>query len=251
MSNNNESKIIKFLNGKVFYVVLCVCFIGIGVAAWAGVQGVKRQNSLENQKGNNSLTAKLPDVGSDDSSSATLPQEPDSSTGNSSSTDSDNNVTDTPDDNKAADDDSDAETTDSPVAAFFIKPVTGETLKDFSDLELQYSMTYGDMRLHKALDILAEAGTPVTACGDGTVKDVYADPLLGSTVEIDHGKGIIVKYCGLNSTPTVAKGDTVDSSTQIGTVDVIPSESVEPRHIHIEFYLNGKAVSPSKYFTSN
>ena len=139
---------------------------------------------------------------------------------------------------------------DSAVAAFFIRPIVGETLKDFSDSELQYSMTYSDWRLHKALDITAPAGTTVVACGNGKVTDVYTDALWGTVVEIDHGNNITVKYCGLNGAPSVKKGDSVDSSTVIGAVDVIPCESVEPRHLHVEFYLDGKAVSPSKYFSN-
>lgn len=244
MSNNKNSKVINFLNGKTFYVVLSIFFIAIGVAAWAGMRSMKEakdngrydnMSSTLSQTQNNgfsstqstSSSSNSPDSSSTTSDSAKLPE-----------TDNDNTV-------------SDSEAADSAVANFFIPPVVGETLKNFSDEELQYSMTYGDLRLHKALDITADTGTPVTASGNGKVTDVYTDPLLGAVVEIDHGNGITARYCGLNATPTVNVGDIVYSSTQIGAIDVIPSESVEPRHLHLEFYLNGKAVSPSKYFTQN
>ena len=62
MSNNQNNKIIKFLNGKVFYIVLCICFLGIGVAAWAGIEGMKPSNNGSS----GSLTAELP--GSNDTS---------------------------------------------------------------------------------------------------------------------------------------------------------------------------------------
>lgn len=237
MSNKKHSKIITFLNGKVFYLVLCLSFLGVGVAAWAGIQGLSVADS-EGLK-NNSLTAELDNSSLNifDSSALTPSEAPSVS---------EDETADEPDDTESEK----TEPADSAVAAFFVRPIVGETLKDFSDTELQYSMTYGDFRLHKALDISAAAGTPVVACGNGKVTDVYTDPLMGTVVEIDHGNNITVKYCGLNGAPSVKKGDSVDSSTVIGAVDVIPCESVEQRHIHIEFYLDGKAVSPSKYFNN-
>lgn len=243
MSNKQKNKIIKFLNGKVFYIVLCVCFLGVGVAAWAGVEGMKLTSEAEKNNNSSGLTAELPNIFDHPSSGISTPDDPSVPDISSESA-----VTpETPD--KPTE--SETETAGGTVAAFFIRPVLGETLKDFSDTELQYSMTYNDMRLHKALDIAAAAGTPVTACGEGKVTDVYTNALWGTVVEIDHGNNVTVKYCGLNGSPSVKKGDVVDSSTQIGAVDVIPCESVEPRHLHIEFYLDGKAVSPSKYFTEH
>lgn len=241
VENNKDSRIIKFLNGKMFYVVLCACFIAVGVAAWAGLNGLKSNITDTSSKTPSNLS-------SDRSPTAELPSFPQiiEKEDTVSNPDKNENATqDTP----SKKPEPEIETTDTPVAAFFIKPVLGETLKGFSDTELQYSMTYGDLRLHKALDIAAEAGTPVTAAGNGKVTAIYNDPLLGSTVEIDHGNKITVKYCGLNKVPTVKVGDTVDSSTQLGTIDIVPCESVEKRHLHLEFFINEKAVSPLEYFT--
>ena len=246
VENKSRSRVIKFLNGKTFYVVVCVCFIAVGIAAWAGLEGLKSaENGLSGLTSESDTSSdsdgqeasepsfgsdsKLPIV-SDGGLTAEAPDEP-----QTDSTDKNNEHT--------------TEEAGGSVAAFFIKPVLGKTIKDFSSTELQYSMTYGDMRLHTALDIAAEAGTPVTASGKGTVTAVFSDPLYGSVIEIDHGNGIVAKYCGLNSAPAVEKGDKVDSSTQLGTVDNIPCESVEQSHLHLEFYLNGKPVSPSSYIT--
>ena len=106
------------------------------------------------------------------------------------------------------------------------------------------------MRLHKAIDISGKYGDPVIASGKGIVTDVYTDAMLGTVVEIDHGNGITAKYCGLNSEPSVKKGDTVDSSVQLGSLGDIPSESVEEVHLHLEFYKNGKSTDPLKFFTT-
>ena len=232
--NKSTSKIIKFLNGRAFYVVLCLCFVAVGIAAWSGLEGMRRLDSLENISGQSNVQS---------SSKVEIAQVTSSDTA-SHKTDSKDNVTHS---EVVKPSEPETEEVAAPVAKFFVNPVLGAVTKDFSDTELQYSMTMCDMRLHKAVDLAADEGTSVVAAGEGTVTDVYTDAMLGSVVEIDHGNGITAKYCGLNASPFVKKGDTVDSSKRIGTVGIIPSESVEQRHIHIEFYKNGKAVSPMNY----
>lgn len=239
--NKGESKFIKFLNGKAFYVVLCVCFVAIGVAAWTGVQGFRAMNELQHSDygyidnssfitGNLSDNNLYPEINSNISS--------DSSKVESNASEPEQTVTPEP---------TEPTETVNTEATFFVSPVLGKMIKGYSDTQLQYSMTFGDMRLHKGIDIAAAVGTPVTAAGNGKVTAVEKDAMYGMTVEIDHGNGITVKYCGLNGVPCVEVGTIVDSSTQIGTVDVIPCESVEERHLHLEFFLNGKLVSPEKY----
>ena len=44
----------------------------------------------------------------------------------------------------------------------------------------------------------------VLAAADGTVSDIYADDLLGTTVVISHGGGIESVYSNLAELPTVA-----------------------------------------------
>ncbi len=133
-------------------------------------------------------------------------------------------------------------------AKFFVMPVTGEILKNFSLTELQYSETYCDLRIHPGLDITADKGTGVTASGEGTVTAVENSPTHGNTVVIDHGNGITAKYCGLSEKLNVAVGDIVDSKTVIGTVGEIPSESVEKSHFHFEMYKDETAISPLVMF---
>lgn len=244
VTNKSDSKIIKFLNGKFFYVVLCVCFIAIGVAAWTGIQGLKQigditqsYNSLfPSATEQQSQVSSTDNMTADTSSKTSKPSQSDSTTASKSPGASETSKIE-------------AETANGTVAEFFIKPILGELTKDFSDTELQYSLTFRDMRLHKGIDIAADKGAPVMSAGKGVVTDIYSDALWGTVVEIDHGNKITAKYCGLNAKPTVKKGDKVDSSTQIGAVDTVPCESVEQHHLHLEFYFNGKAVSPLKYIS--
>lgn len=242
--NKSRSKIIRFLNGKAFYGVLCVCLIAIGVAAWSGVEGFERLNR-SNSSENGSLTGRVESGNDTESNQPSTPSKPEIS-GDVSIPDNDKSDTSSENESKVSNT-PEVEQTAAPVATYFVSPVLGEVIKGFSDTELQYSMTMGDMRLHKGLDIAADMGTPVVAAGEGIVKSIFKDAMLGTVVEIDHGNGITVRYCGLNALPGVKVGDMVDSSTRLGSVDVIPIESVEQRHLHLEFYKDGKAVSPSDY----
>ncbi|OJU14815.1 MAG: hypothetical protein BGN88_14160 [Clostridiales bacterium 43-6] len=130
------------------------------------------------------------------------------------------------------------------VAGFFSMPVSGTIIKRYSEDELIFSETYNDWRLHDGIDIAADKGTKVKAAGDGKVTDIKEDALLGTIVVIDHGNGIVAYYCGLNKTPAVKKGQSVEVGTVVGTIDTIPSESVEQPHLHFYVTKSGKVVSP-------
>lgn len=134
-------------------------------------------------------------------------------------------------------------------APFFVLPVAGgEIMKGFDGAALQYSDTYRDWRLHTGVDFKAAAGTKVCAAGSGTVTDIYTDERWGSCVKIDHGNGIEATYCGLNAQPVVKAGQSVSAGTELGVVDTIPAESVEPAHLHLEVRVNGEGKDPLKVF---
>ena len=124
-----------------------------------------------------------------------------------------------------------------------IMPVDGKILKEYNDAALQYSATYGDLRLHTAVDIEANSGTTVKAAADGTVIATDESASLGKTVTIDHGNGIIMKYCGLDNV-VVSTGKKVSMGDPIAVVGSIPSECADKSHIHLEATKNGKIVSP-------
>lgn len=235
-----ESKLGRFFSGKGFYMVLAACLIAVGAAAWTAISslspppldtGELESSSLPSQdsgfitsveqSGDLANVDKLVSDVADNRSS--------SSAGKTSDAPQTSDVS-----SKAS----------HPVADFFVLPVTGDITKVFSDTELQYSETYKDMRLHTGVDIAAEKGAQVKAAGDGTVTDVYEDPLWGSTVVIDHGKGVTIYYCGLNKQPTVQKGDVVTPGTQLGDIGEIPCEAADEPHLHLAIKQNDAWVSP-------
>ena len=220
-----------FMSGKGFYLVLAVCLIAVAAAAYSAYSAFESLTDFEAESPSSSVTepagANKSDVQKTSSESRVSSEEPSSKTENVSSEKPQDNVS-----------------SEKPVAKYFVLPISGNILKDFSADKLQYSITYNDHRLHTGIDIEATPGAAVKASGDGTVSDVRTDSLLGVVVEIDHGDGIIGYYCGLADAVKVKKGATVRGGQVIGAVGNIPSESVDPVHLHLEFTKNSEPISP-------
>lgn len=125
----------------------------------------------------------------------------------------------------------------------FALPITGDIIKSFDTTRLQYSKTYGDMRLHTGIDIIGEEGTPIKASADGTVKSVTTDPLWGTTVIIKHSGGIETHYCGLNDT-SVEAGQEIKMSKVVGTIGKVPAECLDESHLHFAMKQGDVWLSP-------
>jgi len=127
-------------------------------------------------------------------------------------------------------------------------PVKGAIASPFSLEVLAYDETMGDWRTHSGVDISAEKGTRVLAMSSGTVRRVYEDDLMGTTVVIDHGEGLVSYYHNLSKSPTVTEGDTIVTGTVIGAVgDTALAESGRPSHLHLEVSLDERPVDPVDY----
>ena len=122
-------------------------------------------------------------------------------------------------------------------------PIEGNISKGYSDSALQYSATYGDMRLHTGVDILCDSGSDIKSVSSGTVKSVTDDAKYGKVITVEYADNITVKYCGMGSV-NVKDGDSVTAGTVIGTSGEIPCECADNPHIHIEVTRDGNAVSP-------
>ena len=143
--------------------------------------------------------------------------------------------------------DEEAEETAKPQERKLVMPVEGEILNEFSNGELVKSNTTGAWQTHNGIDIKAAAGDPVIAADSGTVSEVKDDPLWGITVSIDHGNGIISRYCNLNSGVTVQTGQAVSGGEEIGAVgDTADIETSEESHLHFEVTKNGSFEDPVK-----
>jgi murein DD-endopeptidase MepM/ murein hydrolase activator NlpD len=100
---------------------------------------------------------------------------------------------------------------------------------------------------HRAIDIGARSGTPVTASDGGYViasKTGGWNNGYGNMVMVDHGNGYVTLYAHLNSI-YVRQGENVSKGQQIGTVGNT-GNSTGP-HLHFEVRYQGVARNPFTY----
>lgn len=209
--------------GVGFYIVVAVCLIAVGGAAYFALS----------QKNNNTTE---PEISSNQNSSYN-----DDITSYNDNTENQNEILGSEITAEPVSDVPYSSETQTEEKNLFVMPVNGEVIKGSDESQLQYSSTFSDLRIHKGVDISCELGTSVSACLDGTVLDVVEDASLGKGVVIDHGNGITVKYFALDSL-TVVKGSTVKAGDIIGMSASIPSECVDKPHIHIEVYKDSALI---------
>lgn len=134
------------------------------------------------------------------------------------------------------------------TTASYVWPVVGSIEKPYSMDALLYNVTMSDWRTHDGIDIAAESGTIVLAASGGTVEDVFADDLYGTTVVIDHGNGLKSYYANLQAQPNVAVGDAVTTGQTIGAVGKTAlCETSEVYHLHLAMSLDDQSVDPTAY----
>ena len=224
----NEKKNKKISPNGISAIVAC-CLIALGGASWFAVAKMTSGKENKNNSGSispgssyNDITSSKPDKTQSDTSSADVKADK-------------NDVPYSPEES----------TVKTEEKQSFSLPISGDIIKGYSETALQYSKTYGDMRLHSGIDIKCEKNAQIKSSSQGTVCDIREDSSLGKTVVIDHGNGIKILYCGLESI-NCKVGSTVGSGDIIGTAGSVPSECSDGVHIHIAATVDGKPVSPLK-----
>ena len=109
------------------------------------------------------------------------------------------------------------------------------------------SPTAGASSWHKAIDIAADAGTPIKSVMSGTVTAVNKSGYgggYGVSVRVDHGNGIITEYHHMQegSADNINVGDKVSQGQQIGKVGST-GVSTGP-HLDMQAWVDGKIVDP-------
>lgn len=135
---------------------------------------------------------------------------------------------------------------DKPYSGNFALPMGTDIIKDFSNGEMVESKTMGDWRVHNGVDFGGSAGNEVVAVSEGKVISVTDDIFWGTVVEIDHGNGMTVRYCGMKEGSCVAEGTEVEKYDKIGSLGHIPVEISDEDHLHIEVLIDGEYVDPLK-----
>lgn len=113
--------------------------------------------------------------------------------------------------------------------------------------------TLGHWHFHTGLDMMAEAGTQVFACLDGTVeKIVVGDQLDGTSVTIAHANGLKTVYTFIDAKEGLKEGDKITRGQVIGTVaEANGSEYLLGSHLHFEVYKNGELADPTDYLSGS
>lgn len=227
MKYYETSKFPKFVGSAGFFSIIAICLIALGAVSWFAVS--RFNSKIEEPQSSVESPSSEPQSSVNDVTEST----PSQITEDTSSIITENSVEDVPYQKPETKEQS------------FIAPVEGNILKDYNASALQYSKTYGDMRIHTGTDILCKAGGEVKSAGNGTVTALEESATLGKCLVIDHGNGITVKYCGFD-TVAVNETENVTTGMVIGTVGTVPSECADESHIHIEVKKDGKTVPPLK-----
>lgn len=167
-----QNGIMEFFKSKGFYVALAVCLLAVGAATWVALDSLKPSIGSADATGS---TYSSPNTAAADASAAAKPNDTSSSAAASrSSTTASHTGTASAEPQPSSDGTTVKANT---TATYFVLPLTGDIIKNFSATELQYSDTYKDWRLHTAVDIQGDLGAKVKACGEGRVVGVTADPM--------------------------------------------------------------------------
>ncbi len=131
-----------------------------------------------------------------------------------------------------------------PFTGSFTLPLGTQILKDYSDGEMVSSKTMGDWRIHNGIDFSGSPNAEVISIQSGTVADIYTDDMWGLVLVVDHGNGMLAKYCGLAANSTPKEGAKIRNGETIGKLGEIPVEAADEPHLHLEITVDGKTVDP-------
>ena len=134
----------------------------------------------------------------------------------------------------------------------FALPVSG-TLGAKHDASVQvWSPTMEEYRIHLGIDITTEDDAPVYAAANGTVAQIWDDPMMGTCVAISHEGDVVTIYKNLaaNLAEGITAGKEIKCGQQIGTVGGTANlEKAEAPHLHFEMTEGGLSVDPLEYFS--
>lgn len=226
---------------RVLYVamILILCIMAVVIAVTSSLNRAKRGNDT-NQSAQTSY--KTPD------------------TQKTPNTKSPVTTTAAPEETTAPQKDKDAETTapdkttvvdvsEDALPDFYL-PVSGNIAKAHDDASPVYSNTMDDYRVHLGIDIATNVGTPVCAAADGTISQIWEDPLMGNCISIAHKGGAVTTYKNLapDFDVEMAIGDNVAHNQVIGTVgESALVEIADEPHLHFEMTVGGEPVNPTDY----
>ncbi|MBV8191489.1 MAG: M23 family metallopeptidase [Alphaproteobacteria bacterium] len=98
--------------------------------------------------------------------------------------------------------------------------------------------------MHDGIDLVAQAGTPIYAAGDGMVVGAEPNGRYGNWIRIEHGQNLATVYGHLMAfAPGIQPGEQVVRGELIGFVGSTGRST--GAHLHFELQVDGKPVNPT------
>ena len=113
-----------------------------------------------------------------------------------------------------------------------------KVIKEYSE-ESVYNKTLNQWQAHTGVDFACDKGDNVYSMGDGEVKRIYNDDLLGKTIIVE-SSNYTAYYSGMSENVKVEKGSMVKEGDVLGTAGAVPCEDLEESHIHIAVKVDGQ-----------
>ena len=217
----NNNKILTFCKKNAVYIILTFCILAIGLSVTLML--VNRDNGIKDQISNPSLDldtdVELPGQDGSAGVEGELPGAED-------------------------------QPVDKPIS--FIMPVSlPDDIGEYS-ATMVFNQTLNRYESHMAIDFFAPEGTEVYAVCDGTVESVENTLLHGTTIVINHGKGVKSIYNSLLDGENVTVGQSVKQGDVIGAVsNTNRQEHMSGPHLHFSATENGVVIDPAKYLVFN
>lgn len=122
---------------------------------------------------------------------------------------------------------------------------TVSVLQGFDNTRLHPSGTTGLWRLHDGVDLACSPGEVISAMADGTIISASSGGLMGASVTIDHGQGVVIEYTGMAMLAGLQAGDPVSAGQTLGFGGngVMDEADLEP-HLHLRVTRNEQAIDP-------
>lgn len=237
--------------GKGFYIAMAACLVAIGTAAWMTFDSIQSLTDIPDassaaptasDSSQLNIGSSKPDADAVNNPVSGVPANP-SSSGEpaSSQTESTTPVNNPVTVSSAPSESKPSVSSSAPKNESYLMPVAGKVTKPFGDS--LYSLTFGDWRAHRGVDLAANKGSSVISIGEGTVTKILTDDMLGCVV-IAQYDDLEVWYCGLGSNPSVKVGEALRAGQVIGIIADVPSETAEESHLHLEIHKDGQPVEP-------
>ena len=132
-------------------------------------------------------------------------------------------------------------------------PVSGKLIKNHSVDVQVFSQTMKDFRVHLGVDIATAADAAVCSVADGTVAQIWEDPMMGWCIAVSHTGECMTVYKNLAKefAEGITLGTTVKKGQLLGHVgESAIMELAEEPHLHMEMTVKGLQVDPLDYFSA-